>query len=355
MNNYLFLDLETYSDIDITKSGAYRYVESPNFEILLFAYAFNNENVQIIDITKDKISDELYSALTDPNIIKVSHNANFERNALKSYYGLVMPLAQWRCSMVKALTIGLPASLGMIGKAMHLPEDAQKDKAGKALIQYFCKPCKPTKANGGRTRNLPEHDPEKWELFKMYCIQDVVTEIEIWNKLSIFPTTDKEQQLWELDQKINDYGVGLDLKLINNAVECNTEFTLRMKQEAQELTGMDNPNSPAQLKEWISGRIDQEVTSLTKESVTELMKDCKDPKVLRLLELRQLMSKTSVKKYGAMLNSYCKDIRAHGLLQFYGANRTGRWARQINSGAKFTTKPSARPRWCKGISAERKV
>ena len=329
MNNYLFLDLETYSDIDITKCGAYRYVESPNFQILLFAYAFNDETVQVVDITKEKLPGCLMEALANPNIIKVSHNANFERNALKSYYGLAMPPEEWHCSMVKALTIGLPASLGMIGKAMHLPEDAQKDKAGKALIQYFCKPCKSTKSNGGRTRNLPDHDPEKWELFKSYCIQDVVTEIEIWNKLSIFSTTDKEQQLWNLDQKINDRGVGCDIEMINNAIACNTEFTERMKKEAKDLTGLSNPNSPAQLKEWLGGRIGHEVTSLTKEAVPELIKEAHDDQVVRLLEIRQLMSKTSVKKYQTMQNSRCKDGRVRGLLQFYGANRTGRWAGRL--------------------------
>ena len=329
MNNYLFLDLETYSDIDITKCGVYKYAESENFEILLFAYAFNNETVQVVDITKEKLPGRLMGALANPNIIKVSHNANFERNALKNYYGLATPPEEWRCSMVKALTIGLPASLGMIGKAMHLPEDAQKDKAGKALISYFCKPCKPTKANGGRTRNLPDHDPEKWELFKMYCIQDVVTEIEIWNKLSKVPTTDKEQQLWELDQKINDYGVGCDIEMINNAIACNTDFTERMKQEAQELTGLSNPNSPSQLKGWLGARIGHEVTSLTKEAVPELIKEAQDDQVVRLLELRQLMSKTSIKKYQTMKNSRCSDGRIRGLLQFYGANHTGRWAGRL--------------------------
>ena len=323
------MDLETYSDIDIAKCGVYKYVESENFEILLFAYAFDNETVQVVDITKEKLPGRLMEALANPSIIKVSHNANFERSAILNYLRIKCPPSSWTCTMVKALTIGLPASLGMIGKAMHLPEDAQKDKAGKALIQYFCKPCKPTKSNGGRTRNLPDHDPEKWELFKSYCIQDVVTEIEIWNKLSVFDTTAKEQQLWSLDQKINDRGVGSDIELIDNAIKCNSEFTEKMKQEAKELTGLSNPNSPSQLKEWIGGRIGHEVTSLTKEAVPLLIEEAQDDEVVRILELRQLMSKTSVKKYQTMKNSRCDDGRIRGLLQFYGANRTGRWAGRL--------------------------
>lgn len=329
MNDYLFLDLETYSDFDIRNCGSYKYVESPKFEILLFAYAFNSEEVKIIDLTKEKIPEKLYLALTDPEIIKVAHNANFERSALKSYYGLPMLPEQWRCSMVKALTLGLPASLGMIGKAMHFEESNQKMKEGKALIQFFCKPCKPTKANASRSRNLPEHDFDKWETFKKYCIQDVATEIEIWNKLSIYTTTDTEQRLWEIDQRINDRGVGIDLTFVNQAILGSSIYAEKLLLEAREITGLANPNSAAQLKKWIGERLGHEVTSLTKDSVPELLEEAEDNNVVRILELRQLMAKTSVKKYGAMLHAYCKDTRTHGLLQFYGANRTGRWAGRL--------------------------
>ena len=329
MDDYLFLDLETYSDFDIKTCGAYKYVESPQFQILLFAYSFNNEKIQIVDLTKEKIPERLYLALTNPKIIKVAHNANFERNALKSHYGFSMLPEQWRCSMVKALTLGLPASLGMIGKAMHSEEDKQKMREGKALIQYFCKPCKPTKSNGGRTKNLSEHDPDKWEVFKLYCIQDVAAEIDIWNKLSKYKTTDKEQRLWELDQYINDRGVGIDLNFVNQALRCNSIYAERLLEEAKKITGLNNPNSPAQLKKWIGNKVGHEVISLTKESIPGLMEESKDKNVKKLLELRQLMAKTSIKKYEAMLNAYCKDTRTHGLLQFYGANRTGRWSGRL--------------------------
>ena len=330
MADVLFIDVETYGSVDITTSGAYKYCESPDFEILLFAYAFNDEKIEIIDFTKyETLPDRVIDALYNTNIIKSSFNANFERNALRNYLGIPTPPEMWTCSMIKALTIGLPGSLGMVGTAMHLPEDKQKMKEGKALIQYFCKPCKPTKANGERTRNLPEHDPEKWKIFKTYCIQDVVSERDIRNKLSIYPTTEKEQRLWELDQHINDRGVGVDLTFVNQAILGSGIYTEKLLLEAREITGLANPNSAAQLKKWIGDRLGHEVISLTKESVPELLEEAEDNNVIRILELRQLMAKTSVKKYGAMLHAYCNDTRTHGLLQFYGANRTGRWAGRL--------------------------
>jgi len=326
----LAIDVETYSDIDIKTSGAYKYTESENFEILLFAYAFNDEEVQIVDFMKfEPLPLRVTNALMDPRIIKTAFNANFERNAIANDCSVNCPPEEWQCTMIKALTIGLPGSLGMVGQAMHFEEDKQKMKEGKALIQYFCKPCKPTKANDGRTRNLPEHDPEKWEIFKTYCIQDVEVERDIRNKLSRYQTTDSEQRLWELDQRINDRGVGTDLVIIEKAIECDSDYSERLKGEAREITGLANPNSAAQLKKWLTERVGFEVTSLTKESVPDLIENAKDDKVIRLLELRQLMSKTSIKKYQTMLNARCEDGRVRGLLQFYGANRTGRWAGRL--------------------------
>ncbi len=328
----LAIDVETYSSIDIKTAGAYRYCEAPDFEILLFAYAFDDEPVQIVDLANgETLPDEVIDSLDNPTILKTAFNANFERNAISSdmYFPNGMPPEQWECTMIKALTMGLPGSLDMVGKALNFEEDKQKMKEGKALIQYFCKPCKPTKTNGKRTRNLPEHDPEKWELFKEYCKQDVEVERAIRNKLSKFETTDKEKRLWQLDQVINDRGVGTDLILINKAIECDLIFTERLQNEARELTGLDNPNSPTQLKKWLGERVGHEVTSLTKDSIPGLLEEAKDDNVKRVLELRQLMAKTSIKKYEAMEKSRCEDGRVRGLLQFYGANRTGRWAGRL--------------------------
>ncbi|MEG2742159.1 MAG: DNA polymerase [Clostridium sp.] len=328
----LAIDVETYSSIDIKTSGAYRYCEAPDFEIILFAYAFDDEEVQIVDYLNDgELPDEVIKALEDSSVIKTAFNANFERNAISNDFALIeCPPEQWQCTMIKALTMGLPGSLDMVGKVLKLESDKQKMKEGKALIQYFCKPCKPTKTNGGRTRNLPEHDPEKWELFKQYCKQDVEVERTIRNKLSKYITTENEQRLWELDQKINDRGVGTDLVLINKAIECDLIFAERLQNEARELTGLSNPNSPTQLKKWLGERVGYEITSLTKDTIPELIFNSNgNEEVIRVLELRQLMAKTSIKKYEAMLKGRCKDSRVRGLLQFYGANRTGRWAGRL--------------------------
>ncbi|MGL5440821.1 MAG: DNA polymerase [Filifactoraceae bacterium] len=327
----LAIDVETYSSADIKKTGAYKYVEAPDFEIMLFAYAFDDEPVQIIDFTQgEKLSGEVLMGLYDENIIKTAFNANFERNAIRSNFKKIeCNPKDWDCTMVRALRLGLPGSLDMVGKALNLEEDKQKMKEGKALINYFCKPCKPTKVNGGRTRNLPEHDLEKWELFKQYCIRDVEVEREIRNKLSRYRVLDKEKQLWNLDQVINDRGINLDIKLIENAIRCDEEYSLRLKEEAIKLTGLSNPNSPTQLKKWLSDKVGYEVTSLTKDSIPGLIENANDESVIRVLELRQLMAKTSIKKYQAMLEAKRTDNRVRGLLQFYGANRTGRWAGRL--------------------------
>ena len=329
----LAIDVETYSEVDIAKAGAYRYCNDPSFEILLFAYAFDDEPVQIVDLVKEPtIPDEVIDALMDPNILKTAFNANFERNAISNFFNIDCPPEQWDCTMIRALRLGLPSSLDMVGKALKLPEDKQKMKEGKALIQYFCKPCKATKTNGGRTRNLPEHAPDKWDVFKKYNIQDVETERTIRKKLERYAVIDSEKELWNLDQEINDRGVNVDITLIENAIKCDEEFTARNKRKAIKLTGLDNPNSPTQIKTWVGEKLGHEVTSLTKDSIPELIKEADEigsDEVIEMLKLRQLMGKTSVKKYQAMKEARCSDGRVHGLLQFYGANRTGRWAGRL--------------------------
>jgi hypothetical protein len=279
--NTLAIDVETYCELDIRKVGAYKYCEHQSFEILLFAYAFNNEPVEIIDFAQgEDLPDKVLYALENHNIIKTAFNANFERNAISNDFALIeCPPEQWQCTMIKALTLGLPGSLDMVGKALHFEEDKQKMKEGKALIQYFCKPCKPTKSNGGRKRNLPGHASEKWEIFKKYCKQDVAVERDIRNKLSKYPTTEKEQKLWEIDQHINDRGVGVDLQLIQNAIKCDDSYNKRLTKEAVELTGLNNPNSPSQLKKWIGQRVGHEVKSLAKDVVPALIEESKDEKV----------------------------------------------------------------------------
>lgn len=329
----LSIDVETYCDLDIKDVGAYKYCEHPSFEILLFAYAFNDEPVEIIDFKNgEEWPQKVKTALLNPRIIKSAFNANFEINTLKRYLINGITAEDWQCTMIKALTMGLPGSLDMVGKALHFPEDKQKMKEGKDLIKYFCKPCKPTKTNGQRTRNLPEHAPDKWETFKLYCKQDVEVERDIRNKLSKYKTLDKEQRLWELDQHINDRGVGVDIELIKKAIKCDEQYQERLVSEARKLTGLSNPNSPAQLKEWIGKRIGYAVGSINKDIMPTLIKDAETQgkdEVKRILELRQLMGKTSIKKYQTMQIARCEDGRVRGLLQFYGANRTGRWAGRL--------------------------
>ncbi len=331
----LSIDIETYSDIDIRTSGVYKYVESEGFEIMLFAYAFDDGPVQIVDLIKgEALPEKVIQALDNPTITKTAFNANFERTAISSdmYFPNEMPPEQWECTMIKALTMGLPGSLDMVGKAMKLEEDKQKMKEGKALIQYFCKPCKSTKTNGMRTRNLPEHDPEKWELFKEYCKQDVEAEREIRNKLSRYEITEDEKRIWNIDQEINDRGINTDIMLIENAIYCDAGYAKRLIHAATKLTGLANPNSPAQIKKWIGERLGHEIDSLNKTSLPELLEEAEGlgkHEIIQMLELRKLMAKTSIKKYQAMQNSRCDDGRVRGLLQFYGANRTGRWAGRL--------------------------
>lgn len=322
----LSVDIETYSSVDLGECGVYPYVEAPDFQILLFAYAFDEEPVQCIDLYHNPLPPELKKALVDPNIIKTAFNANFERTCLGKYLGTRMLPEQWRCTMVKALTLGLPGALGKVASVMGLPEDKQKDKEGKALIRYFSIPCKPTKANGGRTRNLPEHDPIKWDKFIRYCIQDVEVERGIREKLSAHRTLKIEHEYWCLDQDINDRGINLDMPLIEEAIHTDAEIKESAFAEIKRLTGVENPNSRAQIKEWVEKQLGRELEKFDKEILSDLMKELPDGTVKRVIYLRQLTTKTSVKKYEKMKMYKCSDGRARGTMQFYGASRTGRFA-----------------------------
>lgn len=324
----LSIDIETYSSADLIKTGVYRYAEAPDFTILLFAYAFDEEEIQIIDLASgESLSEEILAALVNPEILKTAYNANFERTCIAEYLGLPMPPEQWRCSAVAAAELGLPQTLAGVAEALGLQE--QKDARGKALIQYFSKPCKPTKANGGRTRNLPCHDAEKWAIFKEYCVQDVAVERAIKKKLSRFPLAESEQRLWEIDQHILDCGVAADLLLAKNAISYNNTHKESCKVQMQTITGLANVNSVAQLKQWIAERTEETVPSLDKKNLKTILHTTEDELLKTVLRLRSEMAKTSVTKYEAVERSVCEDGRVRGILQFYGANRTGRWAGRI--------------------------
>ncbi|SPF36601.1 DNA polymerase [Candidatus Desulfosporosinus infrequens] len=322
----LGIDLETYSSVDLKKAGVYSYTSAPDFEILLFAYAFGDEPVQLVDLASgEKLPPEILAALSNDNVLKTAFNANFERTCLSAYLKQSLSPNAWRCTAVQAAMLGLPLHLAGVAKVLALEE--QKMGEGKALIRYFCCPCKPTKVNGGRTRNLPVHAPEKWAVFRDYCKRDVEVEQSIRKKLEKYPISDNEQALWVLDQQINDRGILVDTRLVENAIKCDKQYRMDIFEEAKELTGLDNPNSVAQLKEWLldSG---VEVESLSKKAVAE-MESSTEGDIQRLLQLRQEMAKTSIKKYNAIQRAICPDNHVRGLLQFYGANRTGRWAGRL--------------------------
>lgn len=328
MADKLHIDIETYSSIDIMRAGAYKYCESVDFEILMVAYAFNDEPIKIIDLAQgEKLPIEFINGLQDPKVEKHAHNATFERNAFKAV-GYNVPIEQWHCSAIKAAYCGLPLSLQMVSDALKL-EKKGKLSTGKALIRYFCVPCKPTKVNGGRMRNFPEHDPEKWEEFKRYCINDVVAEREIGTILKDYQIPDFERQIYILDQQINDRGILIDLNMAQNAVNIDDQHSLVLKNRLIELTGLQNPNSPAQLKKWLGDAMGKEINSLAKDVMPDLINEAESETVKKVLTLRGKSSKTSTKKYVAMLNCACDDDRARGLFQFYGANRTGRWAGRL--------------------------
>lgn len=323
----LAIDIETYSEVDLIKSGVYAYTDDDSFEILLFAYSVDDGPVKVIDLAQgETIPKTVLEALTDPEILKTAYNANFERTCLSKHTGDYMEPEQWRCTAVDATTLGLPGNLDGVAKCLKL--DVQKDSSGKALIRYFSLPCKPTKVNEGRTRNMPEHDPEKWEQYKTYCRIDVEVEMAIRQKLQPFLTDGFEQKLWALDQRINDKGVQLDMQLVDHAIACHQEYADLLVERAKKLTGLANPNSVAQLKKWLSDQ-GYEFESLSKAAVGELLETIENEQVKEVLLIRQELGKTSVKKYEAMKRAVCKDNRVRGLLQFYGASRTGRWAGRL--------------------------
>lgn len=334
MHRVMGVDIETYSSVDLTDAGVYAYTEAPDFDILLISYIFDDwgedevRTIDCFDADPDMMA-EFCEALTDPQIVKTAYNANFERTCLAKWLNKPMPPEEWRCTMVKALTLGLPGNLAGAGVALGLPADKLKDPQGKALIQFFSKPCKPTRTNGQRTRNLPAHDPAKWQLYKNYNRQDVVTEQEILRKLSIYKTPEDEQALWSLDQHMNDNGVRLDIPMVEKIVEYDTRRRQELQEEAQELTGLKNPNSLAQLKRWLSEQ-GVEMANVTKDTIAEALQDPALPEVVRrVLEIRTALGKTSVAKYSTMLVAHCQDHRLRGILQFYGANRSGRWAGRL--------------------------
>lgn len=323
------IDIESYSSIDLTKTGVQRYTESEDFEILLFGVSLDGGPVQVIDLTEADLPQFFIDILHSPDWIKHAFNASFEWTCLSKFYG-PLPVDQWRDTRFQALYCGFPASLEAVGEAIGLPPDQQKLKIGKSLITYFCKPCKPTKANGGRTRNLPRHDPAKWQLFIEYNRQDVVTEMEIGKRLASMPPPDWLQKQWETDLIINTRGVAVDNLLVAGALQIIDDETTRLTAHAKEITGLNNPNSLAQLAGWIENVQGVRPSGLTKDGVKDLLKrpDLK-PEVRQVLEIRQELGKTSTAKYEALAQTVCSDGRVHGMLQFYKANRSGRWAGAI--------------------------
>ena len=327
----LFIDIETYSDIDLAKCGVYRYVQSINFEILLFAYSIDKGPVHVVNVKeKEPIPEEVLKALTDNSVKKYAYNAVFERVCLSKHLGypvgMYLSPDGWYCDMIHAATLGLPLSLENVGIVLGL--EKQKLSIGKSLIKYFCVPCNPTKTNGYRTRNLPHHDREKWNEFIEYNKRDVETEIEIHNRLSKFPVLDQEWDNYHLNERINDLGIMIDMDFVNHAIKCDEENQETNIEKAKLITGVDNPNSPKQLKEWLLEQGMIGVDSLSKADVQRLLKDATG-NVEEILRLRQDIAKSSVKKYIAMQNVVGKDSRARGLIQFYGANRTGRFSGRL--------------------------
>lgn len=322
----LSIDIETFSSYDLPDCGVYRYAEAPDFAILLFACSVDGGPVEVTDLAcGEELPPDILSALTDGKVLKTAWNAAFERTCIARHTGLPLPAQQWECTMVRALYAGLPAGLDQAAAA--LGTGAQKMREGKALIRYFSMPCKPTKANGMRARNLPEHDPEKWETFKEYCAADVRAENRLRDALGDVTIPGGERKLYILDQAINDRGVCADMHLADKAARMSHVHTGLLMAEAGEITGLDNPNSVMQLKKWFNGKLGEEVETLNREALDGI--DVTDGAVARVVELRRELGKTSVKKYEALQSAVCRDGRVRGLLQFYGANRTGRWAGRL--------------------------
>lgn len=325
---HLSVDIETYSDIDIGKSGLFRYCESPAFEILLFAYSADFGPVEVIDLTQNEtIPTQIIAALNDSCVVKHAYNASFEITCLNKA-GFRTSAAQWRCTMLHGLYLGYPAGLALLGKALGLPEEKRKLATGKALIRYFCMPCKPTKRNGNRTRNLPQHDPEKWETFKSYNAQDVVTEMEDYKRLELYPVPDWVQEDWVIDYEMNRRGIQLDMALVRGALAIDAEHKEQLLTRAVELTGMANPNSRNQLLDWLNNNTELQLEKLTKETVAESLLRV-DGAAEEVLTIRKALAKSSVSKYTKMDQAVCADGRVRGVLQFYGANRTGRWSGRL--------------------------
>lgn len=341
--HHLFIDLETFSDIDIGKAGLYKYAQSPAFQVLLFGYSLDGAPVQVVDLTQPGayLPQEVLRWLFDRDCIKHAYNAAFEWYCLSRHFKLaedeqhngfsaITWLPQWSCSMLHGMYAGYPAGLDATGRALGLPEDKQKLTAGKALIRYFCVPCSPTKSNGGRTRNLPQHEPERWELFKTYNGQDVVAEMEIDRRLARVAVPETVQRQWELDQLINLRGVAVDMNLADGAIYLGETVKNQLLDEARRISGLENPNSVAQLTKWLQEETGEDLTDLRKDTVTDLLgKELPSEDARRMLEIRKELGKTSTKKYNAVETCVCADNRIRGLLQFYGANRTGREAGRL--------------------------
>lgn len=327
MPKIMSIDIETYSSVDLNECGVYKYAESEDFDVLLFAYAYDNGKVEVIELAcGDELTDSIINDLQSPSVIKKAYNAQFERVCLSKYLNCPLDPSQWRCTMAHAAMCGLPVSLAKVAEVLNLKE--QKMKAGKELIKFFSCPCKPTKSNGGRTRNYPYHDMERWKTFVEYNRQDVATEMEIAQYCNNHPISEFEKRIYEVDQKINDLGIHLDMEMVMVILDYNNKYMGEMMLRAKTITGLDNPNSLTQLKNWIIKK-GIPVTSLTKEDVKELIATAQDSDIKEVLQIRQEMGKTSVSKYEAMARAVCNDDRVRGVLQYYGANRTGRWAGRL--------------------------
>jgi DNA polymerase len=322
----LGIDLETFSSVDLTKCGVYRYASSPDFDILLFGYSVDSGEVRVVDLAcGEEIPADIVAALSDDSVIKWSYNNNFERICLSNYFGTWFEPGSWRCTMVWAAYLGLPRSLEDVGAVLGL--EKQKLSEGKELIRYFCVPCKPTKANGGRMRNLPEHDREKWERFKAYNLRDVEAEMQIQQRLAKFPVPEFIWEEYRQDQEINDRGIGVDMEMVKQAIAMDGRSKAELSAAMKELTELENPNSVQQMKRWLLEN-GVETDSLDKKAVAAMLEDAPEP-LKTVLTLRQQLAKSSVKKYQAMENAVCADSRAHGMFAFYGANRTGRYSGRI--------------------------
>ena len=327
----LRIDLETYSSVDLIKCGVHKYADSNDFEVMLFGYAFDNEPVTVVDLLQgEELPERVVAALSDPAVEKTAFNAAFEITCLSKHFGRELDPRQWKCTSVHSLYLGMPGKLADVARVVGLPHDRQKMAIGGSLIRYFCIPCKPTKKNGERTRNLPHHDPQKWDLFKQYCARDVEVERDVASRIVKFQLPAKEWKLWHLDQRMMNTGIMVDMTLVDAAIECDLLFKKRLTDEAIELTGLGNPNSRKQLLEWLQEEEDDDtITDLTKKSVPKILAATDSAVVRRVLELRQQLAKSSVSKYHAMKRAVCSDSRVRGLTQFYGANRTGRWAGRL--------------------------